>query len=417
MLWLCPSPHSYQCQLEGFGMRGWCFLIAGLLWAGPTLAQTVPQCASSFAEALGGARAAVCRCDTVPPFAEVYGSQVYAPSSNPCRSARHAGVLVQTPADIAFVARATSAITVRAEERNGVPSRLQNGVNSLITVLGTTWEAADYVRRQLAMDQFAERTAAATIGGHQTSAAPVAAPSYALIRTDRPDRMNSNLPPPNLEHFRPPVLPPPLSSPLLGTRAVDVPGGGTQPAAAPAVAASPVPSPPVAASPVATAQVAPAPTAPAQTAPAQTAPAQTAPAAVTPDQTAAAPAAPATAAAPPAPPALAALPPTLSGQARVQDTGRLIIGTVSVTLSGIQGVGGAAAQGMAQYLAAQGNEVTCDLAPDAVSYVCRVRNGQDLAVVALFNGAARTTPTAPDAYRTHEATARQARRGIWASAQ
>jgi endonuclease YncB( thermonuclease family) len=98
----------------------------------------------------------------------------------------------------------------------------------------------------------------------------------------------------------------------------------------------------------------------------------------------------------------------------VVDTANLKAGDTSVTLFGIDGVQGEAAQNLQGFLGATGNHVTCQ-AQTSADFVCLLPDGTDLAQAALINGAARVKADAPDAYREQEAAAQAARRGIWAS--
>ena len=98
----------------------------------------------------------------------------------------------------------------------------------------------------------------------------------------------------------------------------------------------------------------------------------------------------------------------------VVDTANLRAGDTSVTLFGIDGVQGEAAQNLQGFLASAGNHVTCQ-AQTGADFVCLLADGTDVAQAALINGVARTKADAPDAYREQEAAAQAARRGIWAS--
>ena len=97
----------------------------------------------------------------------------------------------------------------------------------------------------------------------------------------------------------------------------------------------------------------------------------------------------------------------------VVDTANLKAGDTSVTLFGIDGVQGEAAQNLQGFLASAGNHVTCQ-AHTGADFVCLLADGTDVAQAALINGAARAKADAPDAYRDQEAAAQAARRGIWA---
>ncbi len=98
----------------------------------------------------------------------------------------------------------------------------------------------------------------------------------------------------------------------------------------------------------------------------------------------------------------------------VIDTARLKAGDTSVTLFGIEGAQGEAAQGLQAFLASTGNHVLCQ-AQTSADFVCLLTDGTDVAQAALINGAARTKADAPDAYRDQEIAAQAARRGIWAN--
>ena len=98
----------------------------------------------------------------------------------------------------------------------------------------------------------------------------------------------------------------------------------------------------------------------------------------------------------------------------VVDTANLKAGDTSVTLFGIDGVKGEAAQNLQGFLASAGNHVTCQ-AQTGADFVCLLSDGTDVAQAALINGVARAKAEAPDAYREQEAAAQAARRGIWAS--
>jgi endonuclease YncB( thermonuclease family) len=126
--------------------------------------------------------------------------------------------------------------------------------------------------------------------------------------------------------------------------------------------------------------------------------------------------APATVAEQPAassPPAVASEPVTLD-HPKVIDTAKLQSGETTVSLSGIEGLAGASAQALQGFLSTGDGHVTCQ--PQSTpGFVCLTADGTNVAQEALINGAAKTTPDAPDAYRKQEAAAQDARRGIWAN--
>jgi endonuclease YncB( thermonuclease family) len=97
---------------------------------------------------------------------------------------------------------------------------------------------------------------------------------------------------------------------------------------------------------------------------------------------------------------------------RVIDTAKLQSGETTVSLYGIEGIAGASAQGLQGFLGTGDGHVTCQ-AQASTGFVCLMADGTNVAQVALVNGAAKTTPDAPDSYREQEAAAQAARRGIW----
>jgi endonuclease YncB( thermonuclease family) len=119
------------------------------------------------------------------------------------------------------------------------------------------------------------------------------------------------------------------------------------------------------------------------------------------------PPAPATIAAAPPPP-----PPVTLDHPKVIDTAKLQSGDTTVSLYGIEGIAGSSAQGLQGFLASGDGHVTCQ-AQASTGFVCLTADGTNVAQVALVNGAAKTTPDAPDTYREQEAAAQAARRGIW----
>ncbi len=98
----------------------------------------------------------------------------------------------------------------------------------------------------------------------------------------------------------------------------------------------------------------------------------------------------------------------------VIDTARLKAGDTIITLFGIDGMQGEAAENLQGFLASGDNHVTCQAQPSA-DFVCLMSDGTDVAQAALINGAARVKDDAPEAYRDQQAAAQAARRGIWAS--
>ncbi len=96
------------------------------------------------------------------------------------------------------------------------------------------------------------------------------------------------------------------------------------------------------------------------------------------------------------------------------DTATLAGSGQTFRLFGLVGTGGDAVAGLQGYITANGDKVTCQ-AEAGGGFVCLLPDGTDIAQVALVNGAARTQPDAPEAYRAQEAQAQAERRGVWAS--
>lgn len=123
-----------------------------------------------------------------------------------------------------------------------------------------------------------------------------------------------------------------------------------------------------------------------------------------------------TAQAPPPSTTPPAQPRQLRGTAEVLTTANLIVGNRAVRIAHIEGRDEAHARGIAAFIASRGGSVSCEPVPAAAAMRCTTTDGIDLAEAALFNGGARATADAPENYRTVEAAAREARRGIWAPA-
>jgi endonuclease YncB( thermonuclease family) len=119
----------------------------------------------------------------------------------------------------------------------------------------------------------------------------------------------------------------------------------------------------------------------------------------------------------PAPGAVASAPapePVTLDHPKVIDTAKLQAGDTTVSLYGIEGIAGASAQGLQGFIGSGNGQVNCQ-AQATTGFVCLMADGTNVAQVALVNGAAKTTPDAPDSYREQEAAAQDARRGIWAN--
>ncbi len=103
---------------------------------------------------------------------------------------------------------------------------------------------------------------------------------------------------------------------------------------------------------------------------------------------------------------------TLSGPAKVVDTGQLIVGGQAVSLVGVVGHGGAYAAQFQSMIDANGSNVTCVPAASG-AYTCTLPSGLDLARSALFNGAAEPAEDASPDYREQASAAQAAHKGIW----
>jgi hypothetical protein len=82
-------------------------------------------------------------------------------------------------------------------------------------------------------------------------------------------------------------------------------------------------------------------------------------------------------------------------------------------LDGLQGLGAPYAGQMQSYIAANGDSLSCSPQDTPGHYICVLRDGTDIAKVALVNGAAVVAQDAPDAYRIQQGEALDAHRGIW----
>ncbi|MFC7474156.1 LCCL domain-containing protein [Dankookia sp. GCM10030260] len=116
------------------------------------------------------------------------------------------------------------------------------------------------------------------------------------------------------------------------------------------------------------------------------------------------------------PPAFAPLPVPappgpVAGAAQVLGPVRLLVAGVALDLADVMPGEGAEPRLLGDFLARHGGSAACE--PVAAAARCRTFDGIDLAEAALYNGLARVTLEASDAYRYAERAAREARRGIW----
>ncbi|WP_338050847.1 LCCL domain-containing protein [Roseicella aerolata] len=118
------------------------------------------------------------------------------------------------------------------------------------------------------------------------------------------------------------------------------------------------------------------------------------------------------------PPVAAALPPPaapgpVAGPAEAPGPARLLVSGVPVDLAAVEPGEGTDPRLPGQFLARRGGYAHCLPVPGAPGHRCTTGDGIDLAEAALYNGLARASPAASDAYRYAEQAAREAGRGIW----
>jgi len=109
--------------------------------------------------------------------------------------------------------------------------------------------------------------------------------------------------------------------------------------------------------------------------------------------------------------AAAAMPDTVDGPATVVTTGDLQINGQDVMLAGVSGEGSPYSDQLQKLISGQGGAVHC--VRQSSGYQCKMTNGLDVALSALFNGGARPTPDAPETYQSQAKAAQIAHRGVW----
>ena len=102
---------------------------------------------------------------------------------------------------------------------------------------------------------------------------------------------------------------------------------------------------------------------------------------------------------------------SIEGSAEVVTTSLIEVGGQKVALFGVAGEGGGYAEQLQTIINFQGGTLHC-LRKDQ-TYVCKLPTGIDIALSALFNGGARPTDDAPDAYQNQARAAKAAGRGVW----
>ena len=97
---------------------------------------------------------------------------------------------------------------------------------------------------------------------------------------------------------------------------------------------------------------------------------------------------------------------------QVISTDTLVVAGRTVHLAGIRGTNGPIVDGLRRWFASQGNHLTCTAA--GAHYISATPNGRDIGPVILGVGAGQAAEDAPPSYRSIEAQARAAGRGVWA---
>lgn len=101
----------------------------------------------------------------------------------------------------------------------------------------------------------------------------------------------------------------------------------------------------------------------------------------------------------------------VDGKATVVTTGDLQINGQDVMLAGVSGEGSPYAEQLQKLISSAGGAVHC--VRQATGYQCKMSNGLDVALSALFNGGARPTADAPETYQSQAKAAQLAHRGVW----
>ncbi len=111
------------------------------------------------------------------------------------------------------------------------------------------------------------------------------------------------------------------------------------------------------------------------------------------------------------PPANGATAATVDGRATVANTADLQINGQDVILAGVTGEGSPYAEQLQKMIAGAGGSVHC--VRQSSGYQCKMSNGLDVALSALFNGWTKPTDDAPETYQGQAKAAQNAHRGVW----
>jgi endonuclease YncB( thermonuclease family) len=111
-------------------------------------------------------------------------------------------------------------------------------------------------------------------------------------------------------------------------------------------------------------------------------------------------------------PQAAPAPVNVSGNVdRVVTTDTFLVGGVQIQLVGVEGAPSPYTEMLAQWLTANGNQMTCE--PEGMRYRCTTPGGVDVGGVVIFNGAGKASPDAPQEYQEAQAQAQAGMKGVW----
>ena len=105
-------------------------------------------------------------------------------------------------------------------------------------------------------------------------------------------------------------------------------------------------------------------------------------------------------------------PAVVEGAAMVFSTTVLTVNQNTYPLAEVDGFNGPERDGLEQFMHSKDDWVRCERAGSR-TFVCKLRDGTDVAKAALVNGAARARPNAPHDYLVQQADAQAHGRGIW----
>jgi endonuclease YncB( thermonuclease family) len=104
--------------------------------------------------------------------------------------------------------------------------------------------------------------------------------------------------------------------------------------------------------------------------------------------------------------------PAISGVVdQVVATDTFMVGGTQVLLHGVLGEPSPYVEALAQWLASNGNQMSCE--PAGGRYRCVIPGGVDVGLVVIANGAGKASADAPSEYQNAEQQARAGRVGVW----